>query len=325
MIKLYSSIPNYIPEYTHQTELSNVSEEEFMQAWDPLEYKWYQRVYQVICFFVFLGPIRALIGFTIFILIDCIIVLIRLLIRAFHLPMDTGKQICISIANFGFRFLLFAFGIIHIKVNGKIDPKTRIIISNHTCYVDPMIISCIHHVCVVMKSEVASSQVVKILMEIIDPIYVNRSVHTGVTKIIVDRANNLNSNPVLVFPEATMNNGNHLLKFHRGAFVSHQKVQPFCIRYWQPFVPRDWNTYAWTEPTLFPYLLEILAMPFTFVSVDILDPISLDVEGNGDVNKFATYGQLYMANHIGVKAITHSSNEIFLKQQERQQKSIKTD
>ena len=181
-----------------------------------------------------------------------------------------------------------------------------------------MIISCIHHVIVVMKSEVASYEAIKLLMEIVDPIYVNRSVHTGVSKIIVEHANNLKSNPVLIFPEATMNNGNHMLKFHRGPFISHQKVQPFCIRYCQPLVPRGRNGYAWTAPTLNPYLFEILSMPFTFVSVDILDPISLDVEGKGYVDRFTTYAQLYMANHIGVKAITHSSNEIFMNQQARE-------
>lgn len=319
MVKLYSSTPNYHPELKNQTQLSNVSEEEFMKAWDPRDYKWYHRLFQAFYFIIFFGPIRALIGFSVFILSCCIIDLFRLLVHALNLPFDTGRDICISIANFGFRFLLFSFGILYIKVNGKINPKTRIIISNHTAYVDPMVISCIHHVSVVMKAEVASSAAIRLLMEIVDPVYVNRSVHTGASKLVIERANNFKENPVLIFPEATMNNGDHLLKFHRGAFLTNQKVQPFCIRYWQPLVPHGWNQYAWTEATLPIYLFEVLSMPFTFVSVDILDSITLDVEGKGDINTFTTYAQLYMANHLGVKAITHSSNEIFMRQKESQQ------
>ncbi|KAK8837274.1 Ancient ubiquitous protein 1 [Tritrichomonas musculus] len=316
MVKLYSSTPSYYPEYTHQTELSDVSDEEFMSAWKPRKYLWYHRVFQIICFFLFLGPIRAVIGITVFILTICLIVLIRYIIHKLELPIDTGKRFCISIANFGFRFLLFAFGIVHIKVNGKIDPKTRVFVANHTVYVDPMIISCIHPVTVVMKKEVAGSSFTKYLMEIVDPVFIDRSAHTGASKHVVERANNPKRFPVLIFPEATMNNGDHLLKFHRGAFLSKQKVQLFCIRYWQPLVPHGWNQFAWTTVSMPMYLFEVFSMPFTFVSVDVLDPITLDVEGKGDVQTFTDYGQLNMANHLGVKAITRSSNELFMKEKE---------
>ncbi|KAK8840099.1 Ancient ubiquitous protein 1 [Tritrichomonas musculus] len=312
MVKLCTSSPNYLPEYKNQKELSKVSEEEFNSAWKPHKYTWYQRLYQILCFIVFLGPIRAIIGLTVFVLSDILIVLIRIVIHSLKLQMDTGKRFCISIANFGFRFLLLAFGILHIKVNGKIDPNTRVIISNHTAYVDPMIISCIHPVTVVMKAELAKSTFLRYLMEIVDPVYIDRSAHTGASQFIIEHANNFKRFPVLIFPEATTINGNHLLKFHRGAFLTNQKVQPCCIRYWQPLVPQGWNQYAWTTVSLPMYLFEVLSMPFTIVSVDILDPITLDVEGKGNVDRFTTYAQIYMANHLGVKAITHSSNEIFM-------------
>lgn len=314
MVQLYSSTPHYHPEYTNQTSLSSVSEEEFNSAWQPHQYLWYHRLFQILCFILFLGPIRALIGITIFLLTTVIIFIIRWVIHKLSLPIDTGKRLCISIANFGFRFLLLAFGILHIKVNGKIDPDTRVFFANHTVYVDPMIISCIHPVTVVMKKEIAGSLFTKYLMEIVDPVFIDRSVHTGASKIVVERANNPKRYPVLIFPEATMNNGDHLLKFHRGAFLSKQKVQPFCIRYWQPLVPNGWNQYAWTTISMPMYLFEVFSMPFTFVSVDVLEPMTLDGEGKGDVQTFTDISQLRMANHLGVKAIDRSSNEIFMKE-----------
>lgn len=320
MVKFYSSSPNYIPEFTHQTELAEISEEEFQIAWKPRHYKWYHRLYQVICFFLFLGPIRAIFGLLMFALNMALIILIRILIRVFHFSVDSGKGFCISIANFGFRFLLLAFGIVYIKKNGKYDPDTRIIISNHTAYIDPMIISCVHPLTVVMKAEISKNYFIKLLMEIVDPVYVDRSANTGASQQIVEHANNFERNPVLIFPEATLNNGDHMLHFHRGAFLTKQKVQPFCLRYWQPLVPHGWNQYAWTETSLPLYLFEVAAMPFTFVSVDMLDPITLDVEGNGEVETFTTNAQLIMANHLGVKAITRSSDEIFKHKKAQKQK-----
>ena len=321
MVKLYSSSPNYIPEFTNQTELAEISEEEFQAAWKPRKYQWYHRLYQFICFIIFLGPIRAIFGLTMFALNMALIILIRILIRVFHFSIDSGKRFCISIANFGFRFLLFAFGIVYIKKNGHFNDETRIIISNHTAYVDPMIISCVHPLTVVMKAEISKNYFVKLLMEIVDHVYVDRSAHTDASQQIFEHANNFKRNPVLIFPEATLNNGDHMLHFHRGAFLTKQKVQPFCLRYWQPLVPHRWNQYAWTETSLPLYLFEVAAMPFTFVSVDILDPITLDVKGNGDVETFTTKAQLIMANHLGIKAITRSSDEIFMKiKAERQQR-----
>ena len=182
-----------------------------------------------------------------------------------------------------------------------------------------MICSCVQHLTVVMKIEIAHNLFNRLLMEIVDPVYVDRKTSRGASQQVVERANNPKYNPVLIFPEATINNGDHLLKFHRGAFLTDKKVQPFCLTYWQPFVPKGWNQYAWTESSTLLYMFEVLSMPFTFVSVDILDPMTLPVEGQGNVEKFAEYAELVMANHLGVKAISNSSDEIFKKKKEEKE------
>lgn len=84
-----------------------------------------------------------------------------------------------------------------------------------------------------------------------------------------------------------------------------------CIKYHQLFVPKGWNQFAWTDNSLMMYLFEVASMPFTYVSVDILDLITLNIEGENNIDTFSKNAQLIMANKLGLKAISHSSDEIF--------------
>ncbi|OHS99527.1 Acyltransferase family protein [Tritrichomonas foetus] len=308
---LYSSSPSYNPDFSHQTKLSDISDEEFERVWKPRKHTIYHRIYQFICFFIFLGPIRAIVGISIFVISLLTVIFIRTFQRFAHIPLKYGKRLCNRIANFGFHFILFAFGILHIKVNGKVDPETRIIIANHTALMDPFIVSCVHFVTVVMKIELSYNKYLARIFENVDPVYVDRKVSRGASQQVIEHANNFNLNPVLIFPEATINNGDHMLHFHRGAFLTPHKVQPLCIKYNQLLVPKGWNQYAWTTTDTALYIWELLSMPFTYVTVDLLPPMTLEKEGGGDPDKFAEYAQLVMANHFGVKAITRSSAEIF--------------
>ena len=52
-------------------------------------------------------------------------------------------------------------------------------------------------------------------------------------------------------------------------------------------------------------------MPFSVISVDLLPPICMQDEGKGDIDTFTEKAQLIMANHMKVKAVTRSSDEIF--------------
>ena len=61
--KLYSCVPTIIEEYSNQKELSEVNEDEFKKDYLPQPQPWYQILYKVICFFVFLGPLRIVFCF----------------------------------------------------------------------------------------------------------------------------------------------------------------------------------------------------------------------------------------------------------------------
>jgi 1-acyl-sn-glycerol-3-phosphate acyltransferase len=230
-------------------------------------------------------------------------------IRILHIQRDRFKTFLLRIAQLGFRCLFFAFGHLYIKVNGKIDKDARVIVSNHTCFHDAMIIICCRDASVVAKIEFQS--VFMWLFDIIDPIYVRRDQHGGQTQLVKDHINNKDLLPILIFPEGTITNGDVLLKFHRSPFLSEHKVQPMMIRYWMPFVPKGWNSFAWTHKSTLSFFWSVLSMPFSFVVVDILP--SSSIQQYESVDAMAEAVQLQCANALGVKAVTRSSNEIFMK------------
>ena len=311
MMKFISCVPSKDPKFKDQKELSSISDEEFADAWQERPYKWYHRIFQVCCFFLFFGPLRLVFSLVMTFFTIAIVYIIRGVLLAIGAPENFGKKVCVDIATIGFRFLFLSFGFLHVKVNGKVDNEARIIIANHTALLDPLVVVCIRYITSVMKDDFAKKPLLRPLLDCVDPIFVDRSHSTGKTKLIIEHADNFNRPPVLIFPEGTINNGDHLLKFHRGAFLTPYKVQPMCIRYWQPFVPKGWNTYAWTTTSLANYIWGAICMPFSIIEVDILPSITMGNEGKGDIETFTLKAQLIMANHLQVKAIDRSSDEIF--------------
>lgn len=307
---LLSSAPSRLPDMDHQTSASDIDDEEFDRAWKERKFTWYHRLFQVICFIVFLGPFRIVFGVLSCIISMSIIILFRIFLHKIGKP-DKYKKFCIRIARFGFRSLFFGFGHLHIRMKGDFDPEARVIISNHTHLIDPFVIVCMRFVTVVMKKEIANHAAYRYICECVDPVYVDRKVSTGASKLIVDHANDPKLDPVLIFPEGTITNGDCMLKFHRSAFLTHHKVQPMTIRYWQPLVPHGWNSYAWTTVSTLEYIWQLLCMPWNIITVEALPPMTLDVDGEGDVEKFALKAQLAMANSLQIKAVTRSSDEIF--------------
>ena len=309
-MKLYTTVPPIDESCSNQTELSSISDEEFHALLKPNHYKWYHRVYQTICFFIFLGPLRLIVPFFLFLAFMVFVVLGRLVLHSIGLG-DKYKHLFLRIATLGFRFLLYSFGHLYIKVNGKVDPEARIIISNHLGFADPFAIEWTVNVSSVMKIELSKNPVFSLIYENCEPIYVDRSKSTGVTHYIIERANDPTKAPILIFPEAVTTNATYLLKFHRGAFVTDKKVQPVCMRYYQLFVPEGWNTYAWPEQDMFSHILRLLTMPFSWITLDFLPSMTLQDDGNGNVDEFALKAQLKMANHLKLRAIDRSSNEIY--------------
>ena len=308
---LYSVVPRNYPNLHNQTELSDITDEEFDHQWKEQPFQWYHRIFQVICYLISLGPIRTIIGLGGFFLCQAIVTGLRYAQLKLKIDREKYKTPLLRISQIGFHFYFIAMGHIWIKKHGQIDPESRVIVTNHTALHDGMIISCCRDCAVVSK---ASFKVppYEYLFDMIDPIYVRRDMAGGQTKAIIDHAQREDRLPILIFSEGTITNGDVMLKFHRSAFLTGKKVQPMLIRYSMPLVPKGWNSYAWTVVNTLKYLWDCLSIPLNIVNVYILPSHEIS-EYNNDVEEFTKQVHLQCANCLGVKAVTRSSDEIFKK------------
>ena len=308
-----SVYPDGNEKYKKQQELTKITDEEYKDMFKVPPLKWYAIIHQIICFVVFLGPIRLLVGLVMFFICGTLIQIIRYCVRLFGLEFDTGKRFCIRIANVAFRFLLFASGIIYIKTNGQFDEEARFVISNHVSVFDSFILLLIHPMTPAIKSEVQKVNYLKYILENVDPVFVSRDQAHGHSQELLDRANDKRRFPVLTFPEGTISGSQNLLRFRKGAFLSDYKVQPITYKFLMPLVPKGWNTFVWHRFSLWRHIWNLISMPFCVIVVDFLKPIRKSVEGKGDVEQFAIAAQLQMANFLGLKAVDRTSHDLFVK------------
>ena len=314
---LYSVVPKNYPDLHNQTELSDISEEEFEKQWKEQKFTWYHRVFQVFCYILTLGPIRTIVGILGFVLCQAFVTGFRYAQLKLKIDREKFKTPLLRVSQIGFRFYFIAMGHIWIRKHGEIDPEARVIVTNHTALHDGMIVSCCRDCAVVSKASFKVPPFVY-LFDMIDPIYVRRDMAGGQTKPIIEHAQREDRLPILIFSEGTITNGDVLLKFHRSAFLTGRKVQPMLVRYSMPLVPNGWNSYAWTVVNTFKYLWDCLSVPLNIVNVYILPSHDIS-EYNNDVEEFTKQVQLQCANALGVKAVTRSSDEIFKKRKGAQQ------
>ena len=316
-----TSDPPFNPKYTHQTELEDITDAEFHSVLEVPKATVPQRIFQVISFFLFFGPLRLIVGCILFFGACFIIALIRLTCNKLGLPKTTLKLLCFKIASFGFRFLFVALGIVWTRCSGSIDKDARIFVVNHVAVCDPFILLLYIPVTPVIKYEVKYVKFLEHVLENVDPIFVERNKPHGYTNIINERAAQKDKYyPVMLFPEGTIPGGDFMLTFHRGAFCSQYKVQPACIRYHTPLVPNGLCSYQWKMFSIYEHIWQMVSMPPSFITVDFLPAMTLAEDGNGDPEVLAYKAQLAMANHLGLKASNRSSNHLYRIQNEDNEK-----
>lgn len=307
----YSCVPADHPEYHNQADLMDISDEEFDSQWKNHHYEWYHRVYQVICFFLFLGPIRLVVCIGGFFLMNLFVAVGRYIqLKLTNNNHNIMKKFFYNCLYVSIKFVSMAFGTLRIRIHGSIDPESRVLISNHTAFHDPFIVSFAVHCSIVCKYELSQIWLMRYMIDCLDPIYVRRDKSVGQAQLVLERANATDKLPVLIFPEGTLNAGDISLKYHKSAFLSDHKVQPVLVRYNQPLVPKGWNSFAWVQNNLWEYCFMCLSMPFNFIDIYILEPMTMK-ENGGNPEEFAKEAQLRVSNFFGVKATTRSSDEIF--------------
>jgi 1-acyl-sn-glycerol-3-phosphate acyltransferase len=306
--RLSTVIPNPDEQYTHQVKPLDLTDDEFAVAFSPIRFKWWHRLYQIFCFILFLGPFRLLIFGLLGGLCMFLVVLIRTIVRYLGFRPDSVKFLCADIARIGFRLLFFGLGNIFVRLQGKLDPDARFIISNHFTVLDPFAILLVQNFTPTIKKQWLWSSFIKIFLDNANPIYVDHE--DASAKEIADQADDSSQFPVLLFPEGARTNGDLLLKFHRSAFITPYRVQPLLIRYRLFFVPNGWNTVTSVQQSFWSALWQVMCIPFFVIEIDALHSISMEVEGKADIGTFMKNAQVLLANHLKIKAVSHSSEDV---------------
>lgn len=297
-----SSVPSKSKEFQHQLQIDSVNDEQFESLGRPLRYSARQILYQTICFFIFLGPLRLLFNVIVFVFVSTAIICVRWLVRTLHLPASTGRATCISFARFGIRSVMFGFGIFYVKTDGNVDQLSRFVIANHVGLLDAFLIFIFRDFTFPIDAKYSLIGPLNLLIDFVDPIYVEGRRSKEKVLAAVD---DFSTPPVLIFPEGLGSRGcgDVLLKFDRTAFSTPYRVQPVTIGYHMFGVPKDWNTFAYRGEYTLSTIWRLISMPPAALSLHFLPAMSMEQDGKSDIEMFMSIAQLTMANYIGIKAI----------------------
>lgn len=141
------------------------------------------------------------------------------------------------------RFLMMVLGFWNIKQKGPpslFGPqgKANIIVMNHVSHFDILMMMAVCHDGIpsfVAKRAVQGAPIFGYKSMVWQCLYVdNRTGNApggNLAQKIAERAANHELNPILIFPEGTTTNGESIINFRTGAFVSGSPVKPVAIRY----------------------------------------------------------------------------------------------
>ena len=307
---LYSQIPIDDPTLHNQTELLDASDEQVFHLFDPCRPSLPVRIYRFLCFVVFLAPVKFL-----FTALSLGIYFVVVTILGWILPFIPDKhklayrRLGASICWYPLRLTLLGLGIVWFRKSGKVDPDTRTFISNHLAFFDITMHILTVPIGVLGMSSLKSSIFVRHTAKMFDVCFVDRSKEGGgVTQQIIDWQRNKDRLPIVIFSEGKVTNGEGLLGFRTGGFLSDEKVQAMCVRYKMLFTPKGMATPAWLENDFRMYLYQLFSIPAMIVEVTVLPP--LDLSGK-DPHERAKMVQLQMANYFGCRAYATTNKVVF--------------
>lgn len=178
------------------------------------------------------SPLLSVIRLIIFIIWTILCSLTHLFF--FFLP----KKLFFTMPKIYFKFLLIIFGI-NIKFEGTKSKNKTVYVSNHTSYLDILILGASLDAFFVAKSEIAGWPLINRVVKLGGTIFVNRSKKLNATKQ-VNKLNQIikNGSNIILFPEGTSNDGQKVLPFKSSLFsitdFEENKdcyVQPISITY----------------------------------------------------------------------------------------------
>jgi 1-acyl-sn-glycerol-3-phosphate acyltransferase len=308
---LFTEDPHDYPHLHNQKELSNMTQEEFMALFEPTHPSLPIRFLRFFLFIVFLGPLKALLVGFCFILFFLVIIIIP----HFQFLFKTSRAFktwAFHVVRPIIRLGLFGLGIIRINLTGSVHPDARTIVCNHLSLIETIIILQQFPVSYLAADWLSRQPLIRQAAKVFDFYFVNRAKHQSGVEHLQEIANDPSMMPVLVFPEGKVTNGEAVLGFRTGAYVSDTLLQPVTIRYRQWLCPKTMSTFTWNDNSWTMYCYQLFSIPFTTVDLDILPPISWKGKKMSPAER-AVESQLQIANHLGSLATCRSNRELFAK------------
>jgi 1-acyl-sn-glycerol-3-phosphate acyltransferase len=235
----YSIIPPKSKEFENQTELTPVTDAEVSSATRPFRTTISVFLYQVLCFLIFLGPLRLVFVLVISAFTVCLILTIRAVMGAIGMPRNVHPA-CVAVPRFGVRCILFSFGIVFVKTSGHAGLSARFVVCNHVGLLDALIVFFLRDVVCAIDRCYRRSRALELVLECVDPIWVDWRTKPDYRKMICDSVDDFGRPPVLIFPEGQSISGcgDVVLRFEKTVFSTPYKVQPMTIRYEMFGVPK---------------------------------------------------------------------------------------
>eukprot|EP00164_Ancoracysta_twista_P000988 GFYU01001293.1.p1 GENE.GFYU01001293.1~~GFYU01001293.1.p1 ORF type:complete len:385 (+),score=62.85 GFYU01001293.1:128-1282(+) len=221
----------------------------------------------------------------------------------YNLPLSPTRRFFMRFGRYFGRFCMVGCGIWFYSRNGhhisNKDKRAPIIVSNHTSYLDILVILYEAFPSWVAKAEVRDIPLVGHITASLNGLFTDRSQsahRTNVAQAIMTRMKLADQYPpLLVFPEGTTTNGTHLLHFHKGAFLAGVPVQPCVIRY-----PFGRFSPAFTSMHGGLHLLFLMCQPINYLEVQWLPVYYPSPQEERDATVFASNVQKVMARALGV-------------------------
>lgn len=178
-----------------------------------------------------LRRVRRLTQMAFLLVLGVLITLVLWLPRRVGMIRDPGV---LAIAGWWYRRLLGAMGA-HVRVQGDIQHRAGMWISNHISWLDIVVIGSRAPVHFVSKSEVRQWPLIGFLAEQAGTLFIRRGANESgeLTRIMQQRMQA--GHAILFFPEGTTGHGDYLRRFHPRLFAAAielgQPITPLAVRY----------------------------------------------------------------------------------------------
>ena len=305
-------VPSYDEKFTHQTELSDISDDEFNSGIIPEKATFRDRCIQLLLFLVFFGWLRAIVLIIMFV-IYCVL-MTPVLVFAYTKYRSYVTPPFIHLTRFFLRLSYFLLGFYYIKVNGTLDKRARLYVFNHQTVLDGPLLYIFRPFKVIGMIEMKKVPVFGRILVSVDTIFVDRSNNgAGMSHNIANYLKgDANSRPLALAPEGKTTKGKFLLQFRTGAFLEPVPVQPVAIRYTE-YLPYGKAGIVWAVGGFGEWLWRSLCLPMATIEMTYMPLIDNEEYLAMSPADKAKHLNLIFANQLGVQATNRSNRNLLQK------------